>query len=304
MMPRQYLTYEYANARLKAMKTKLIVRNELIKLSSITSLDDLVSYLEKTDYRQELVSLSILHSGADLVDRALALNLARVYSKVVSLTPQESLEVVNAFTGRWDVHNLKTILLGKYLGHDHDSIQKLIVPAGSLEKRLLFKLSTQESVEEIVYCLGGTEYGDVLVESIREYDETKDIGLLTHELEKFYYMGLSSSVKRRGHEWDMIASLIRLEVDSKNITTLVRYVVAGSEPFDLEEALIDGGAVDLETLLKLKEQDIPHIVSGVRQHVDSMSKTTPSSTLRWYSRTSCVSWASRHSGFQQSQWGL
>ena len=120
---RDDVVYGYPNARIKSMKSRLMGAEETMKLLSAGSFTDLVSMLERTDLAGELTGLSIVHSGPDLVDRAIGMNLARVYSKVIRVAPAETLPVVNAFTGRWDVYNIKTILLGKHLGMFADRIK-------------------------------------------------------------------------------------------------------------------------------------------------------------------------------------
>lgn len=266
-MYHQDVIYGYPNARLKGMKTKFVEKKDLLKLAAITSFDEFIGFMEKTEYKQELVGLSILYKGADLVDRALGMNIARVYSRVVSISPEESLGVVNAFTGRWDVHNIKTILLGKHLGHSVESIERLLVPAGTLSKKILNRLTTQESVEGVVYHLVGTDYAKILIKQVKEYKRDRDINLLVNELDKFHYRRLTA-IKQKGRDWERIAALIKLEIDSKNIITLMRYLNAGPRSFKLEHAFINGGRIKLSRLAELQEQDIPRIVSSIKSYID------------------------------------
>ena len=261
-------TYGYANARLKAMKTRLVGKQELYKMCALSSIPELVSTLEKTEMKEDLVELSIMYHGADLIDRSLGRNLARTYSKVISMTPKQSMDIVLALTGKWDIHNIKTILLGKHLGHDKKAIQMLIVPAVGMDERALSRLNSQPNVEETVFFLGGTEYLSVLMPKFEEYEKTKEINLLTHELERYHFRRLRSTVQHRGMEWDLIRDLICLEVDAKNILALMRHVKAGPESFDLEASFIRGGNVDLSLLSRLDGKKIVDICASVRKMVD------------------------------------
>lgn len=264
---RDDVTYGYPNARIKSMRSRLIGADETSRLLSAGSFTELVSMLERTDLAGELTSLSIAHSGPDLVDRALGMNLARAYSKVIRVAPPETLPVVNAFTGRWDVYNVKTILLGKHLGYSQKAIEERLVPAGRLDKSVLLKANAQESVDDAVFHLGGTEYGEALIKVYKAYKKSGDISVLTSELERHHYRMLGKAIGGGG-DWARIRSLIGFEIDAKNIITLMRYVSAGREAFSLGESLIDGGRLSAERLMKMKEYDIPRIVSAVKPRVD------------------------------------
>jgi vacuolar-type H+-ATPase subunit C/Vma6 len=74
--------YDYANARLRAMRTRLLERRTLIELASVARVEDLITRLAELDYRMEIESALARYSGARVVTEAVRLHLARRCGKI------------------------------------------------------------------------------------------------------------------------------------------------------------------------------------------------------------------------------
>ncbi|HPX72393.1 MAG TPA: V-type ATPase subunit, partial [Methanoregulaceae archaeon] len=57
------MEYAYVNARIKAMKSRLLDPSLLEQLINKPDVDSLISELEKTAYREELEKAGVLYSG-------------------------------------------------------------------------------------------------------------------------------------------------------------------------------------------------------------------------------------------------
>ena len=66
------LSYCYANARVKGMKSKLFSESKLRELLDVKSIAELVELLEESgSYREAFVSASTKYTGMELIARAL-----------------------------------------------------------------------------------------------------------------------------------------------------------------------------------------------------------------------------------------
>lgn len=240
--------YGYSNARVKGMRTHLLTKSQLEEMVRVGNVPGAIEILERTHFKQDLVALSLKYSGADLIGVALGRNKARTYRKLIRITPNGGKDIVIAFLRRWDMHNLKTILLGKSMGKPIEKIEPLLVPAGELDEEELKRLLVMDMGELIGYlkkCKFCTPKG-----SGNKYKGT-DIAVLVNELDRVYYSELAAKVSA-GRE-GTLAGLVKAEIDAKNIMLGIRgkrEQVSGEE---LSNLLFEGGRISKKELLKLAD---------------------------------------------------
>lgn len=110
------LSYAYANARIKGMKSNLLDDNVMRELLQVKTLDEITALLEQTAYRQDLVEASKEYEGVQRIDVAVHNNLARTISKVSKILPHKSAKLFESLNAEWDAESFKRILSKKALG--------------------------------------------------------------------------------------------------------------------------------------------------------------------------------------------
>ena len=87
------------------------------------------------------------------------------------ITPDNSKDVFKFLLKKWDIRNIKSIIIAKEAGLDIDETLNLIVPFGALTDKI-DGLIEAENVTEVLNGLEGTEYPKILEDAISLYNET------------------------------------------------------------------------------------------------------------------------------------
>ncbi|HZX20067.1 MAG TPA: V-type ATPase subunit, partial [archaeon] len=157
------LEFGYANARVKAMKQSLLSEKELNALAEAKSIGELYSLLEKTQYREDLVASALKERTIeDQIEFATTKNFSRTLKKIVKITPEKARQSIMEMFGKYDINNIKTILVNKHLGEAKEKIEPFIMEPISISKGKMNKIMDAKNVREAINNLAGTEYGTVL----------------------------------------------------------------------------------------------------------------------------------------------
>lgn len=241
--------YAYANARVKAMKSRLIPRSRIRELIDVNSASEVAAVLEQFEYRDELLELGLRHRGADLVEFALSRNLAKAGRKLLMIMPERDKPVLASLLRRWDIHNLKTIMAGKHLRKSADSIEPFLVAAGELSTALLARLLEQPDVASVITALAGTEYAKRLQPLADAYASGKGVLPLLNALDAQYYEMLSAEAL--GIRDPHAKALLKDEIDTKNVMSIMRAKANGVPADAAEKWLIAGGSLGTSMLRNL-----------------------------------------------------
>jgi len=247
--------YAYITARVRAKKRKLLKREDYQKLLKMGP-SEILRFLGESEYREEIDELSEKYSGVELIERALKLNLARTYRGLIEISSGEVREMIAGYLRRWDIWNIKCILRGKRVGADPEEIKSLLIPCGDLSEEFLNALVELQSVEDVIEALSNTRYYRVL----RRHEELH-WRELEDELEKMYYEDLLNLLEGDvSEDKRLLLRIIKMEIDVKNLRTLLRLKRDGVDPRDIEHHLIRGGEEiderELRRLLTLSYEDL------------------------------------------------
>jgi len=243
--------YAYANSRIKGMKANLLTREQIETMISARSVNELMGLLSNSGYKDDLVALGARHSGAELVELALGRNLARVYKKILKFTPARGRETLGALLERWDVNNLKTILLAKSFGEKREKIAPLLLDLGLLGMNEMNRLMECGSVDEIVEECWNLKYYAVLKEGQLAYRKSGDIAQMLAKLDESYYTSLPSRIREGHRDETIILGLVRAEIDMKNVMNVLRAKKAGMEEKKVRSLMLNGGTILNSELEKL-----------------------------------------------------
>ncbi len=124
--------FDYGNARLHAMKARLLPRRTLEGLAEVGSVQGLITALSNTAYRTA-VDVALVHAtGLDCLSTALHDDLIATLGKARTFYSDTAQDLAQLALLRYDVHNVKTILRG-LAGHvPTDEIGGSTLPIGEL----------------------------------------------------------------------------------------------------------------------------------------------------------------------------
>jgi V/A-type H+-transporting ATPase subunit C len=247
--------YIYVCTRMRVRKASLIPREEYQRMLNM-SLPEITRIIEETAYKQEIDELGTIFKGIDLIEVALSWNLAKEYQKIQEITPGTLKQFTRAYLRRWDIQNVLTILRGKLQGEKAGKIKEILIPAGSLDRVVLDRMLAEDSTDRIIDMLKGHRMYPVIAS---EYPAAKESGSFSHmenELYKQFYGEIIADAESGIKGGDLFLDFIRLDINIKNVKTLFRLRVDGSET-DAREMYIHGGdlsAADFAALNAIREQ--------------------------------------------------
>jgi vacuolar-type H+-ATPase subunit C/Vma6 len=125
--------FDYGNARLHVMKSRLLSRRELEALVESGSLKGLITGLTKTAYRKFIESALARLSGMACIVEALREELIRTVGGIGGFYSEEAAGGVAVVLRRYDVHNLKAILRGLSTNAPPGEILPILLPVGELK---------------------------------------------------------------------------------------------------------------------------------------------------------------------------
>ena len=220
-IPYESGNYPYVAARVKAKKAALYPQDTYARLLQM-EIPQIARFLGEGPYKDEILALGAQVRGVDLVERATANHLAKVFTQIIEMSEGRLRDMVARYLERWDVSNIKTILRGRLYGASPADIEEDIVAAGSLDTSFLHALVGKETVEEVFDALGGTIFEEARRQMGESFDPTKGLAAYEDALAHVYYRHLLADIEPRTEPSRLFHEFVRREVDILNLRTLLR----------------------------------------------------------------------------------
>ncbi len=260
------LVYGYSNARVRAMRTLLLTHRQAEDLLKVHTNAAVAEYLTRTHYRDDFAGMPRNVTDEERVEIAVSRNFAKTAQKLLRITPEQSKPTLRAFLYRYDVHNLKAILLSKRLSKGKEETQHLLIPAGSLEQHELDRMMTAKSADDLYEAIRATQFGSSFLSSasIRHIprqqvkaalqnpsSETARLDLLLSALDSYYYEMASTAAMGGEKDAHILLQLVRSEADAKNAITIMRMKKGGADKRAIMKSLVEGGNFTRSQLEKM-----------------------------------------------------
>ncbi len=267
--------YGYANARVKAMKSRLIDRHTFDELLAADDYRRALGILEVTEYASDIEEVVLQGLRPTDIDRAFNNNLIRNFSKIKDFITGRPGELIDALLGRWDLYNLKTLLRGKRALIPKAEITRNLVPIGNLDLPVLEEIISQPdlraSLDAIVMFSPQWKisYGRAVTDSLAEYIKERDLSVVEINLDKLHYSEVSEVVKGLDNNSRLARQVVELEVDVMNIETLLRLCGLQMGGSKAQTYYVPGGSMSRDDF-----EQYSHL-GQLEDLVDLLSRETP-----------------------------
>ena len=250
------LVYGYSNARVRAMRTALLSQRQAEDLLKVKTNAAVAEYLGRTGYREDFAGMPAHVGEEERVELAVSRNFARTAQKLIRITPEQSKNTLRAFLGRYDVHNLKAILLARKLGKGIEETRSMLVPAGSLSQQELERMLSAKPADELYEAIRASIFGAHFLASasIRHIPKAQikavlqqpdsnaaKLDMLLFALDSYYYEVASLAASGGQGDSAILLNLIRSEADAKNAITIMRMKKGGADRREIMKSLVAGG---------------------------------------------------------------
>lgn len=220
--------YGYANARVRAMKARLLDEGVFKSLLEAPEYNQALSVLEETAYAEDIEHFMMEGARPTIIDRALNRNTIRNFMKIKDFFMGKPEEMVNALLSRWDLYNLKTVMRGMRALVPKTEIVRNLFPVGSLDLTVLEEIIGQPdlraSLDAVVMfsMQWPIPYGRAITENLNEYLKEHDLAVLEVGLDRFHYERVVDLLKGGDANAELVGEVVKMEVDTLNIGTIMR----------------------------------------------------------------------------------
>ena len=244
--------YGYSNARVRGMRSRLQKQAFMDSLMGAKDFGVVIQSLLETEYGPDLEEQLLHGRTSGQIDLALKDNMVRTFRKVLTFANDESLEVLSALLGRWDLFNIKTIIRGRHMSLSADEIIESMMPVGQLTQIDLDELARQQSVKSVVDTLATWKlpFAVPLRAAMPEYIESGNLAVLELALDKYYMEWAARRLKGRGVNQRLSRRFLGTQIDTINLLTCFRLLNADLGDQDALRFFLPGGTHVSEQLFR------------------------------------------------------
>ena len=231
-------TFDYGNARLRAMKSRFLSKRDFNTLVGTGSLQGLITALAGTAYRKAVEAALARTSGMDCIAKAIRYDLENTLGKVHKFYSGRAGEVVTMLLRVYDIHNLKAILRGLTKQVTPDEIMFSVLPIGELKEDLLSELARSPGPRAAIDLMTSMvlPFAQPLLQLRVEHP-----GAITTEMElaldQWFYKQSFQYLQSTRRTNGVLLSAMQLEADLTNLLTMLRFAHAPGERKFLREWL-------------------------------------------------------------------
>lgn len=267
--------YDYGNARLRAMRSRLLTRATLEDLARRATLQSLLNALSDTPYHRAVETAMAHAGGLDAVLEALQVDLVNTLSKVRRFYEGRERELVALVLRAFDLHNLKTVLRGLSHPVPPEEITRALLTSpgsGDLTPGTLADLVRASSPREAIDRLATLRLP--LAQPLlawREAHPGAALWELELALERWHDRTLRDHLQAAPPGAGVLAVALDVDADVTNLLTALRFTHAPAERRRLRqevgmapaELFVGPGRLSFDRLTQLAEQDSVRAAVGI-----------------------------------------
>ena len=261
---------------LKVTKTQFLQRKDYEDMYRLSGPEDFVSFINAHGYSEDIAESSD-YKGLDLLESANNLHLAKMNRRALAVTPQNGKDLIVSFLTKWDIQNIKTILVSKNLDLKieestlylvSESNTQLGVFAGLLDRNDYHNLIAMDNVDDIISYTLKFGYGKALLAYMDEYRKSNNIATLLLSLDLYYFDLMKERFRFYSGSEGPIFRFIKKTIDIKNIMTILKFIEFRAN-HNVSNYLLTGGTLTSQTIDDLsKSTDVEEFSQKIKGYSD------------------------------------
>jgi V/A-type H+-transporting ATPase subunit C len=302
--------YDYGNARLRAMKSRLLSAPDLHQLAASDSLDQLAAFLTRTPYRESLEAALAQATGLTALSQGIKQNVVQTMRKIRSFFQGHEGSLIGLILRRFDIHNLKAILRGLANRAAPAEIDAAFLPVGDIPESVLMELARapdQNAAIDLLATLREPTASPLLDLRFRPADSS-DTSQMEIALDRWHFDGLETFIASARLKGSLFEEACKLEADFLNLLTVFRLIpsadgtggLPGEEVAALPDWFVGSGRLPLTMLTQAARQT--SLSGAVRRLTVAVYEEPLRTGLESASRTGRVSDLERHLSRYRLRW--
>lgn len=289
--------YDYGNARIRALKSRLLSERQLDNLAGAENLTALIAALIKTAYCKPIETALTRTSGLDCITESLHHDLLGALGQVSNFYDGQAGEMVAIVLRRYDIHNLKAILRGLSKHAAADEIFSTLIPVGELNTSTLAELARSPDPRAAMDTMAmlGLVFCQPL---LRLRSEHPGAGTPQMELalDRWFFQDSIQYLEETRRAGKVLMDALQLEADLINLFTVLRFAQFPAERKFLhdwlhldqfDELLVGPGRLPEAILMEASRQDT--VEAAVSIFIHTPYETVLKDGLAIYARSALLS---------------
>ncbi len=259
--------YGYSNARVKAMKSKLVGKSVLNDILKTESIPTILAKLLQTDYKDYIEEIGDISQRSELVDLALNKSLVVNIEKLVRIAPKRDTKIMERIVGVWDMYNIKLILYAKVMNKDFNYLSRYLIETKNFDNLFVKEaLGEQDFYATANKLMKIRSYKGEIGAAVNAYRKTSNITEVNAAIDRVFFAGLGDAIETIQKRSPKAAKLIRLDIEMRNILTLIRAKKANLKPDDVSGLMISNGTTSPSQLMKMyaNSNDMKELITGIK----------------------------------------
>lgn len=247
------MQFTQALSRIWVLETRLLDKAKIERMIDADSADEALKILGETEYSNVMANVKRTTDYEEI----LTSELKRVYDLVKELCPVK--DVVRLMSIKYDYHNLKVLLKGKFLGKD---LSHMLIHLGDLELNEVKRKIDSENYKEL-----DSKLERAVLEAVAEFEITKDPQKIDIIIDNYMFKEMVEL--KNELNYGFTDKLVKAIIDSTNVRTLLRIKKQNKGREFALEVLAPGGAIDPSTLVSLINESPENIISKLNSTIYS-----------------------------------
>lgn len=230
--------FDYGNARLRAMKSRLLEQRDLRALVESNTHPGLIAAMTRTAYRKSIEAALTRASGMDCIVEALRLDLVSTLGKIKSFYPGDAGQMVAIVMRTFDLHNLKAVLRGLDKNVPPGEILPNLLLVGELQYSTLVELTRASRPRGAIDVLASMNLpmAHPLLRLRAEHPGAR-IADMELALDQWHFQEAMAYIKKHFRTEEVLYAALKLDADITNLLTVVRFAQSPEERKMLNERI-------------------------------------------------------------------
>ncbi|TET03020.1 MAG: hypothetical protein E3J90_02150 [Promethearchaeota archaeon] len=267
-------SYAYTFIKIDFLKRLIIDPETLRKFKTIYNIENFIENL-----RPYYPNLEIKEFTIESIERALLDHYIRLVGKILNFSPQNMRIFLQSYLLKFEIQNLKQIVIGLILGIDYEEKRKninFLVETYLDNTEFIEEMLKLTNLDEIQLFLKKTIYNIPIREGLLYYIKKKEIFVLEAFLDQLYYTRLRDQVKRLNKkEKIMISLLVKYKTEVYNLNVIYRGIINNIDRKLLSQFLVDNYLFMSEGILDslLNLPNVDEFISNITYYLNNTSET-------------------------------
>jgi len=267
-------SYTYTYIKIEFLKYIVMDEDTLRELRDLSSIEEFIEFI-KPFYPD----LNIRNYTIEEIEMELNRIFVKIVGKIMSFSPQNMRTFLKDYLLRFEIMNIKQIILGSIMGWSKEEKSKNLnfLVEEYLENIDFIKgLLDKPSLDDIRVYMQGTMYNKAIREGLLYFRNYNEIFVLEAFLDQLYYKKLKARKKSLSKkEIKLIGLFIDIMIEIYNLNTIYRGILNNIDKILLSQFLIDNYLfLDEEKIKKLiNQKDVNIFFSMIEKYLSEFEGT-------------------------------